>query len=614
MPDLLSLCKDIYAQRHLVSRRRFFWPAALAAACVVWMAFEDLLMQVLPLNDFASAALPLTLAAAALWLGLSATALLPHEKYWLAHVDTLLADCDAAQASRVIDSPPWLPGFAARAAQQLRWVRLHLLTDDWLAAYHALTAAATSALLPSERIQLLMLKAKLYFLAGNFSGFAKEMAAIESAQAPQGDAATPPLLLLQSFSAELAGHYPDAKARLEHMLELAARPTDRILAYNNLARLEAMQGNQLNAQSYYEQAWAKLQVTPIPALYPVVLHNLMMSYAMHHAHVKALGLLATYRNAVKPDNLHQVHELLSDQIHLARQLGDRALLVDAYTRTQTELAPLLCAKQRFAMAVSELRMRMNDDVDFSAHFNRTAAQFDQQEGLTPVERFNVLSQIIAVCKQDNGAQLGPAAMANWQKASTALLGMEDQVASQLCSVPPQLPALRDAWHQRQLELIKLKIATAQPAIPKPLVSALFAAIQERRQLWADKQNPARELDALIVLCDEYIAFSTELGPAFVAEYQNQAQAALLDATQIAQAKWPHPSLTQYAFGLAYFYWQIANRADLADQWLTRFNQSGQSLAHSAAWLRRQHAQLTAWLADQHFHPNPHLLHSPPAHA
>ena len=596
MPDLLSIFKELYAMRHIAWRRRFFWPVALATACVVWLTIASTFVLVLPANSVISAALPLALAIAALLLGLGATVLLPHEKRWLGQVATLLANCDHAQAALVIESPPWLPGFAARAAQQLHRVRLHLLTTDWLAAYHAHMASDKTALLPNERSQLLMLKAKLFFEVGNFSGFATVMTDIEST--PGADVpAQASFLLLQSFRDELAGQHVNAKARLEQMMELATQPIDRIQAYNNLARLEAMQGNHLNAQSYYEQAWATLASSPVPALYPVVLHNLMICYGMNHAHTKALSLLATYRQSVKPDNVAQVHDLLSDQLHLARQLGDRALLLDAYTRAQTELLPLLNPAQRFAVAVSELRMRQNDNVDFVAHFNRTIAQFDQQVGLTPAERFAVLSQIMAVCQQDNGAQLGPTATATWQKAAAALLTMEDQIAEQLRSVPPQLPALRDEWHQRQVELIKLKIASAQPAIPKPLVTALFSAIQERRQLWADKQNPARELDALVVMCDEYIAYRAALGPGFVNDYQSQAQAALNDADQLAQAKWPHPSLTQYAFGLAYFYWQIANRADLAAMWLTRFNQSGLSLAHSAAWLREQHAQLTVWVAN-----------------
>lgn len=596
MPNLFDLYEKLYAMRHLAWRRRFFWPVALATVCVIWMTFAESLTLVLPANSTASAALPLALAALALLLGLSATVLLPHERRWLARIDTLLADCDHNQAALAIESPPLLAGFAARAAQQLYRVRLHLLTNDWLAAYQALMAADKSALLPTERTQLLMLKAKLLFDTGNFSGFAVVMADIESAQGTQAHAQAP-LLLLQSFSDELAGHYAVAKVRLEQMLELATKPIDRIQAYNNLARLEAVQGNHLNAQSYYEQASTELASSPVPALYPVVLHNLMICYGLHHAHAKARGLLTTYRQAVKPDNVAQAHELLSDQIHLARQLGDRALLLDAYTRAQTELVPLLTTTQRFAMAVSELRMRLNDEVDFAAHFNNTVAQFDQQESLTPVERFYVLSQIIAVCKQDNGAQLGPAAMTTMQKSSTALLAMEDHVTDQLRSLPPQLPALRDEWHQRQVELIKLKITAAHPAIPKPLITALFAAIQERRQLWADKQNPARELDALVVLCDEYTACSSELGHEFAQAHSQQAQAALADANLLIRANWPHSSMTQYAFGLAYFYWQIANRADLAAEWLARFNNSGLSLAHSAGWLRQQHAQLTAWLEN-----------------
>jgi len=608
MPDLIALLEKARPLWPFVRSRRFVWPAIL---CVV-----GVLYGVLDIGGFVAAPLyntmvPAIISLTALVLLANATIRLPHEKRWLARVENLLDASAHDKAAQSLSAPPPLMGFAARAAQQVVLVRLKIETGDLLAAYQALIAAEKTVLLPSERLPLRLSKAQLLFNAGNYAAFGQLLTVIDAAPPANGKPRIR-YLLLQSLRCELAGSYAAAKSLIEEVIELAASPGERIRGYNNLARLEAMQGNHLNAQSYYEQAWAQLQASPVPALYPVVLHNLMLSYAMQHAHAKALSLLATYRQAVKPDNVAQVQELLSDQTHLARQLGDRALLLDAYTRAQTELVPLLSTAQRFAIAVSELRMRMNDGVDFAGHFNKTIAQFAQQTGLTPVERFNVLSQIMAVCQQDNGAQLGPAAMANWQKASAALLAMEDQIADQLRSVPPQLPTLRDKWHQRQVELIKLKIVSAHPPIPKPLVTALFVAIQERRQLWADKQNPVCALEALIVMCDEYIAYRAALGPAFVHDYQSQAQAALRDAGQIAQAKWPHPSMIQYAFGLAYFYWQIVNRAELAATWLTRFNQSGLSLAHSAAWLRQQHVQLTAWLADKSSHPNPYLLHSPAA--
>jgi len=70
-------------------------------------------------------------------------------------------------------------------------------------------------------------------------------------------------------------------------------------------------------------------------------------------------------------------------------------------------------------------------------------------------------------------------------------------------------------------------------------------------------NAGNYVEALVVLCDEYTAYSTALGHEFARAHLQPAQAALADADLLISTNWPDPSLTQYAFGVAYFYWQIA---------------------------------------------------------
>lgn len=242
-------------------------------------------------------------------------------------------------------------------------------------------------------------------------------------------------------------------------------------------------------------------------------------------------------------------------------------------------------------------MRLNDGVDFSGHFTKTVACFGRHKDLATLERFHVLSEILVVCKQGWGALRGSDGIEAMRLAGGELQAMEGEIDAQLRGIPPQLPALRDDWHRRRVEILKLKISQSQPAIPRGLVKQLFQLNGERRNIWADKQNPERELEALIVFCDEFIAFGSDLGPTFLSEYRGQAKSALADAGKIIEAQWPHPAMHQYALGVAYFYWKIAGRRDLAATWVDRFDSKGLGLAHYASWLREQHAQLKAWLNE-----------------
>lgn len=591
MSDFLAVVEKIYALRFYCWSRRFFLPTVLFVVSVLYVSldigqfFSDPLYRIL---------MPASTILTALVLLGSATVQLPHEKRWLVRVEKLLDACAYDRASQLLMASPWLLGFAARVNQKIVLIRLKIDTGDLLAAYRILTATEQTVLLPNERLLVLLSKAQVMLHAGNYAAFDKLLAEIDATPPANGKARIRHLLL-KSTRFELAGSYADAKLLIEEVTALAASHTERIIAYNNLARLEDIQGNQVNAQSYYEQAWKQLQASPVPALYPSVGHNLLIKYARNNDEAKALALLDIYRSAVSPDNAEQQHQLLNDQVHLARQLENRPLLLDAYHRTATTLFPLVGDAQRFALAVSELRTRLNDNVDFPGHFSKTIALFGLHRNLSPVERLHVLSEILDVCQQSVDVLPDSERLSAEEMAAKALLAMEDEVDSQLHTIPAQLLALRDDWLRYKVEILKLKINQSKPATPRDLVKQLFQLILERQNIWVDKQNPVRELGALIVLCDEYTAYSARLGSEFVKAYQSQAQVALADAARILQTKWPHPSVNQYAFGVAYFYWKIGDRADLAATWLTRFNQSGLGLAHSASWLRQQHAQLTAWL-------------------
>jgi len=593
MADLLAIFEKLYAVRAYVGSRRFFLPASLGLVAALYTALDVSKLFSLPPEGaiFFAATIVVVLLLLA-----SAIYQLPHEKYWEQRIEKLLDECDYDKATQVLNTPPWLLGFAARAAQQEMRLRLKIKTGDLLGAYQVLVAAEKHVLLPQERLRILLSKAQLLLNAGNHAAFGKVLAEIDMAK-PENGKLRIRHLLLQSMRCELAGLYPAAKNLLEEAIELSTLPAGRICAYNQLARLEDLQGNHTNAQSYYEQAWDLLQASPILALYPVVGHNLLIKYARSHDETKAMALLDAYRCAVTPDNAEQQQQLLNNQVHLARQLGRRELLLDSYDRTQTVLLPLLSEAQGFAVAVSELRMRLNDDVDFSGHFTKTVACFGLHKDLTTQERFHVLSEILVVCQQGCGALRGSDGIEAMRLAGGELLAMEGEIDAQLRGIPPQLPELRDDWHRRKVEILKLKISQSPPAIPRARVKQLFQLNGERRNIWADKQNPERELDALIVFCDEFIAFGTDLGPTFLSEYQGQAKSALADAGKIIEAQWPHPAMHQYALGIAYFYWKIAGRRDMAATWVDRFDSKGLGLAHYASWQREQHAQLKAWLNE-----------------
>jgi hypothetical protein len=247
--------------------------------------------------------------------------------------------------------------------------------------------------------------------------------------------------------------------------------------------------------------------------------------------------------------------------------------------------------EQFKVMVSQLRTRLNDDIDFREHFETVVDNFNQSVNLTEEERFHALHEIWSVAKQS----IGRIPMSRIEEiidmVLEKLLPMEEVIDEQLRNIPPSLPMLRDQWHSYKIEIIKLKIVGTKSGISRSLMNELFSALKQGRAIWKDKGNAANELKSLIIICDEYVSYGVPLGPVFLKDYHDEAVIALHAAEAIVQERWPHPSMHEFAMGVANFSWAICGDRNKAMLWLDRFECLGISPLHYASWFRKQYADL-----------------------
>jgi len=593
MTDLIVFFEKLYALRVCAFSRRFLpFTAALLVGIIIITIWSIITVNA---PGIALIALLATiLLAFATWA--SAVLILPHENKWLKRTERLINECSFEEAEHTLKAPPRFIGFATRMRRLEMIVRLKIETGKLTEAYAILANAERGALLPEERISVRLRKANVLFHAGNHASFRKELGALDS-MVPDSGPQRFCYSLLKSHQHELEGNYASAKMLLEDAMELEPLPKYVAVALNNLARLEDAQGNDTNAQSYYERGWQILRANPLPLLYPIVAHNLLLKYARKGNAEKALKLLDEYRSAISTGNTEQYLQYLNDQLHLARQLGNRPLLLDDYERAERDLKPRLDKRQRLALTVSGLRMRLNDGIGFAEHLNEALNLFDEYQDLPPSDRFQILSELVTVIEQGRSELNGWDFREPAQRTIAALVAMEEEVAAQLRNIPPALPSVRDTWYGHKLRLHKLKIQLAAPRVSHSAVEEMFRLLCERRQVWADKGNPEGEIKALIVLCDEYVAYARQLNRQFAEDYRSIAEQALADAGKILESQWPHPAMHQYALGIAYFYWQIANDRESAALWVYRFESLKLNVTHYAKWLREYYKGVKKWLSE-----------------
>lgn len=327
MIDILTNIHKLCTYRHALSRR--FLP--FTAVCVGGAGYQALGFAGLIVSPANQTLVLMGFLLCASALLASACVRLPHEKFWVKKVNTLINECRYDDAKRLLEKGLLLPGFAVRIERLLFFVQLANENNDFLSAYHWVLTTEKKALRKEESFRLQMKKAEILLKAGNYAA-SREL--IE--QLPITDDIKPyykyRLQLLHSSMAEIDNSNAIAKKHLEKSLEYVDRNIDEAVAYNNLARIEEYEGNKINARSYYERAWKALRKSPTPVVYPMILHNLLMLYARTGDKDRALALLESYREIVSDEIPEQYVQFLNDQVHLARELRDRPLLLDAYRR------------------------------------------------------------------------------------------------------------------------------------------------------------------------------------------------------------------------------------------------------------------------------------------
>lgn len=591
MKDIYTLLEKLYAHKEYAVSRRFLPVVVVSVFAIVATVIG--LGDIAPNPVFKIVALSIILAlVGVLWV--NATLLLPHERRWLKHAKKMVEDCDYKEAERTLSSPPRLIGFTASIKRLESLANLKMESGDLVAAYACLLDAEQRILLPDERFSLQQVRATLMFKAGNYAAFEKVLGELSS-EIPKSGLLRFRNALLNSHLHELKGQFSDAKALLEVASEIAPEPKLVAVALNNLARLEDMQGNDTNAQSYYERAWKVLRANPMPRLYPVIGHNLLIKYGRNGAVDKALNLMSEYRAMVSPTNLQQHLQFLNDQVHLARQLGNRVMLLENYEYIERVLMLKIDKCERLALNVSELRMRFSDGLPVADQLADSVALLDENRNLTVENRIHVLREFLGVLKQCNAIVDGRDFTDLQRRVIAELLAMEVEIDTHLRDTPPVLPSIRDVWYGHKLEIGKIRMGLSAPRFSRSDFDKMFNLLHQRQQVWADKGNPEGELDALIGICDEFATYAEPLGPQFASDYGTMAKQSLNNAAEVLAIHWPHPSVQRHALGVAYFYWQLANDEEGAELWLLHFEKLGLNPAHYAPWFRKWHTDVQGWL-------------------
>ncbi|MCG8342219.1 MAG: tetratricopeptide repeat protein [Chlorobiales bacterium] len=584
MSNILSFIQWLYEHPQALKRR--FLPTVIAIISLIvyqWLGIDQY---------FEEFARPWIMAGAlALISGLWAYAsiVLPHDKRFFKRTERLISEMCYQKAEELLTRRHFFMGKAGDVNRKILLVRLLNDKDDLATGYDLIRDIERLALLPKELQKLRVAKAKLLLDSGNYERFEEEMALVNVSDLRNTDYYNL-YFLLQSRKVEINGDYPKAKRILEKSLSTASSDVERIVSYNNLARLEDRSGHLNIALSYYEKAWELLQNVHKPELYKSIGHNIIILYTQDGKPNKAREILSEIETRIDKKNPEQYLLFLNEQIILARQLEDRVLLESSYEKLDTDVISRINEHKRFMIKVSELRMRLSDGFSFQKHFERLILEQLPAQQLTKDERIRVYRELWIACTQ--GMSQLPDKILN--KAMpliiNELFALEPYVDQKIRSISPELPVLRVYWLGNKLAIIKVKLADEQKQhgysnLWQQSISQLFRLLEEKCSLWAERKNVEEEIDALIGFVDEYRSYAPAIKLTLRESLQQSALDKLNRLEKTLSQGWPYPGRAHYAISLAYLHWILTGDVKTSKYWIERFEEQKISLSHHMGWLR-----------------------------
>jgi len=588
MNDLIELLEKLVAYKKYILSGRFF---PLFVVLSVWLVI---------LNNF---------SAMAWWVWpaiIMVTAFIfvrsfwefPWEKEWLDKTERLIDECDFIQAKKLLEEGPLLIGYAIKVRACHALYKIEDGIGEINKAHLALQAMNAKVLLPQERMGFTLSMAGLFYHAGNYKRFSELYESLDESVLASDSKRYFSYLMLSAFYFEMKGLFSQAILSLEKAVELPVTLEAKIAAFNNLARLEVIQENKSSAISYFEKAYFCLLEISKPYLFHTVVHNLVLNKVICGGVNEGLVILEKFHSRVDEGNVNQLSEFLNLKIEVARQIGDRTLLIETYNQAERELKPRLGGEMLLAHAVSELTMRFNDQYEFREYLEEFIPFLVRIKELPLDQRLHALYQVYIIFSRyiNNEGRADGVAKAAFEEVCQSLLKLDYAASLQLRNISPSLPSARDRWHLYQIELHKIRMY-GKSGVTLHDMSILFDRLKERRKVWKNKENIEREIFVLFLICENYLMGTDLLENNFSKDFYDLAECSLMEAGELLDRSWPHPELFQYAMGIGYFYRRILDDKSSALYWVRKFEKTMINPLNYALELRKQYFQTKDWLAS-----------------
>ncbi|MGE4457047.1 MAG: hypothetical protein AB7E13_08920, partial [Arcobacteraceae bacterium] len=418
-----------------------------------------------------------------------------------------------------------------------------------------------------ERFTLNLYRAKLFFDQGNHKRFLNLLDEL-SIQVEKYQKEKAFYRLLRAFYFEIKNEWSNAKKELENIYEFTNDIYYKLQACNNIARIEQVLGHQVSAKSYYEKAYGILKQKPNAKYFPIVIHNLLISYARSNETQKAKNLLDEYWHLVNKKDPEQVIQYANDMTHYARETQDNELLQKSYKIVEDGVVHLLKDNENMALEVNELRMRYNDNLEFNKHFKIVFEKIKKQKDeFILIEKLNILKELRNVLIQKIQTTIYPN-NTEWIEylrwCTEWNLSLKTEIENNLKNTESSLCDVRIFWLGQLVQLEKSKMAFPKVGEHFDIenLQQLTNYIEEMISIWKDAENGIREINEILHMMDEiYSYYEQTKDLRIVQNFNDKINASLQKADKLLEKYWQRPDISEYLIALSHFFLVFQNNKE-----------------------------------------------------
>lgn len=533
---------------------------------------------------------------------------LPHEKNRLAAAERALAAAQPDQAIEILQRALPFGGTNYRVECAVLLALAYGRNGQFIEAHRTLSAFTDCHLLEDESLSLRCAWSWLFLEAENP---AEALRRLEGVQEKECMADVRCLLLKAELELQ-QDRVAEARALLEAGLDRSRKAGERVRLFNNLARIELLQGR-FDAQfRYLQAALTEFRKAPRADLTDIVHHNLAIALVRAGRRDEAREVLRDAWSLGDTTDLRYAISVLNNYLHAAREAGDPDWKREVHAEFKRQLSRLAprTPRERLALDVSQLRARRNDEIplesgDYPGLIGPMLDSLDVPLPAIPEsDRVAALVEIRHDLKQEIQSALSQAEfdrlLALFRRAARQLLDHRPTIDAHLNELSPKLLAPLEVWHRYRTDADKAQIElAASPEALREAFARLFDHLREKAEWLAEVGTARQSIEAWLIICDEYVAyhdqFTVTAQPSWRNEYLALAQHALDQAVARLEASKKISQHVEHMIGLAYFNLRLRQDSAAAAHWVQIIEAQKPSLGHFAKWLREQYADVCAEL-------------------